>query len=145
MRRLVLFFLAMMVCIVAYGDVAGPRSSCDELAAAERAFAASMADRDFEAFASFISVDAVFLNGGNPLRGRAAILEHWSRHFAEGTPAPFSWEPELAEVSGDGTLGTTNGPVRNPEGRIVARFYSTWRIEQGQWRIVFDNGYAVCP
>jgi ketosteroid isomerase-like protein len=51
----------------------------------------------------------------------------------------------MVEVSGSGTLAQTIGPVFNPDGRLVARFYSTWRREEdGAWRIVFDNGYDVC-
>ena len=39
-----------------------------------------------------IAEDAVFINGGKPLRGKAAIVEHW-RRFYSGPRAPFSWKP----------------------------------------------------
>jgi ketosteroid isomerase-like protein len=118
-----------------------PRGAVQTLRAAETAFAKSMADRDFDAFASHVADDAVFINGGNPLRGKAAVLAHWKRFF--DTPAaPFAWQPELAEVAGD--LGYTEGPVSAPEGRVFARFYSTWRRStSGRWFVVFDNGYPV--
>lgn len=118
-----------------------------ELEAAERRFARTMAERDLAAFMAEIAPDAVFLNGGEPLRGPEAIRAFWSRFFRAG-PAPFSWEPELAEVLGGGGLGMTLGPVRNPAGATIARFYSVWRREpEGRWRVVFDNGYPLpaCP
>jgi len=115
----------------------------EQVRAAEQAFAATMARRDFMAFGSFIADDAVFINGGKPLRGRPAILEYWSRYF-NGPRPPFAWEPVIVEVSAGASLGYTEGPVTS-EGAVIARFYTTWqRQESGQWRVVFDNGYVEC-
>lgn len=112
-----------------------------EVVAAEAAFAQSMAERDFAAFSRHVADDAVFLNGGKPLRGKAAVLAHWKKFF-DGPNAPFTWKPELVEANMSGEFGSTTGPVTTPEGKIVARFYSTWRREgDGSWRIIFDNGY----
>lgn len=115
-----------------------------ELKAAETAFADSMARRDLQAFASHVADDAVFINGGAPLRGKAAIVAHWRRFFV--TPqAPFAWRPEIAEVAAGGDLGYTEGPVSSPAGVVMATFYSTWqRGSQGRWQVVFDNGYNRC-
>ena len=116
----------------------------DRLRAAETAFAATMAARDVDAFASHLADDAVFINGGKPLRGKAAIVEHWKRFYA-APRAPFSWKPELVEVIDSGRLGYSKGPVSNPDGVVVARYVSTWRLDAaGVWKIVFDNGYEVC-
>ncbi|MBO9687960.1 YybH family protein [Roseateles chitosanitabidus] len=110
---------------------------------AEIAFAATMARRDFKAFADFVAEDAVFINGKTPLRGRAAVLASWKRFF-EGAEAPFSWAPDLVEVLPDGKLGYSTGPV-HVKGKLVARFASTWRLDpDGRWRVVFDNGSDVC-
>jgi ketosteroid isomerase-like protein len=110
---------------------------------AETAFAQTMADRDFKAFASHIADDAVFINGGQPLRGKAAVLLFWQRFF-ERADAPFSWKPEIVEVAASGDLAYTEGPVARPDGAVFARFFSTWRLEpDGRWRVVFDNGYNL--
>ena len=42
---------------------------------------------------------------------------------------------------GDGTLATSTGTVRAPDGKAVARFRSVWRREpNGGWLIVLDRG-----
>lgn len=114
------------------------------LTAAETAFAKSMADRDLEAFGSFIDEDAVFINGGKPLRGKRQILEHWQKFFVE-VEAPFVWKPIIAEVSAANGLGYTEGPVQLANGSTIATFYSTWQLKRdGSWKVVFDNGYDTC-
>src|SRR6478735_8058172 len=82
--------------------------AADSLRAAETSFARSMADRNFDAFAAHVADDAVFINGGKPLRGKAEVLAFWKRFFDQ-TDAPFSWRPEIAEVAGN--FGYTTGPV----------------------------------
>jgi uncharacterized protein (TIGR02246 family) len=115
-----------------------------QVSAAETAFAQTLARRDHAAFLGFVAEDAVFLNGGQPLRGKAAIGAHWQR-FYTGPTAPFSWRPERVEVAGSGLLAQSTGPVFTPDGKLIAHFYSTWRLDaDGQWRVVFDDGYDVC-
>ncbi len=112
--------------------------------AAERAFARTMADRDFPAFTSFLSTDAVFFTGPEPLRGKQAVAERWKR-FYERPQAPFSWEPDRVEVLESGDLALSTGPVRDPDGKLIATFTSIWRLEaHGTWRIVFDKGADAC-
>lgn len=53
-----------------------------EVMAAERAFARTMADRDLAAFASFVSDEAVFFTGPEPLRGKTAVVAGWARFFS---------------------------------------------------------------
>jgi len=106
----------------------------------ERAFAKSMADRDAAAFAGFVAADAIFFDGPSPLRGKARVVAAWSRFF-EGGAAPFSWEPDQVEVLDSGSLALSTGLVRDPQGKVIARFNSIWRLEApGTWRVVFDKG-----
>jgi len=110
--------------------------------AAEEAFARTMADRDLEAFATFVSEEAVFFGSSGTLRGKTAVVEGWAPLF-DAPDAPFSWQPEVVEVLDSGTLAHSSGPVRDPDGNVVASFNSVWRLEaDGQWRVVFDKG---CP
>ncbi|MBI3156756.1 MAG: nuclear transport factor 2 family protein [Burkholderiales bacterium] len=116
-----------------------------EVEATERAFAATMARRDLQGFASFVDDEAVFFSGPAPLRGRDAVVAWWARHF-EGAAAPFSWEPDQVVVLGSGTLAHSSGPVRAPDGKPFARFDSIWRRQAGgAWKIVFDKGSPLPP
>jgi len=103
-----------------------------------------MQDRDFKAFSAFIADDAVFINAGSPLRGKAAILSHWRKFFDSPSP-PFSWRPVIAEVIVSDGLGYTEGPVLAPDSTEIAKFYSVWKLQpDGDWKVVFDNGYDIC-
>lgn len=118
-----------------------------EVAAAERAFAKAMADRSLEAFARHVSDEAIFFSGpdGQPLRGKAQVMAGWARFF-NGPTAPFSWEPDEVEPLPSGTLAHSSGPVRDPSGKVIARFNSIWRLEApGVWRVVFDKGSPLPP
>jgi ketosteroid isomerase-like protein len=112
--------------------------------ATERAFAKTMADRDFAAFTRFIAPDAVFMDGNEASRGAEAVAVAWRALF-KGAAAPFSWEPEQIEVLPTGQLALSSGPVRNARGETTGRFYSVWRREHdGRWRIVLDHGCDAC-
>lgn len=120
-------------------EVADVTQLKEQVLATERAFADSMARRDPVAFATFLDPETVFFSLGGVLRGKAAVAEGWSRYF-EGT-APFSWEPDAVEVLDSGTLALSTGPVRDPEGKVIARFNSIWRRNAaGEWKIIFDKG-----
>jgi ketosteroid isomerase-like protein len=126
--------------LVAGTEVAAQTEGTSEVEAREIAFAATMADRDFDAFMTFISPEAVFFNGNEPLRGRETIAGAWAPFF-EGRTAPFSWHPDVVEVLASGTLALTSGPVRDPTGAVIGRFNSVWRREpDGVWMVVFDKG-----
>lgn len=111
-----------------------------EVFAAERAFARSLADRDFAGFGRYVAEDSVFFSGNAPLRGREAVLAAW-KPFFEGPSPPFSWEPDQIEVLESGELALSTGLVKNPEGVVSARFNSIWqRQSDGRWLVVFDKG-----
>lgn len=123
--------------LMAAPDVAG---LAQEVEAAERRFARSMADRDHAAFVALLSEQAVFFGERQVLRGKAAVAAGW-KGFFEGPAAPFSWAPDRVEVLADGTLALSTGQVRDAAGQAIARFNSIWRLEApGVWRVVFDKG-----
>lgn len=111
----------------------------------ERAFAATMKARDFEAFTRFLSDDAIFFAGrGEVLRGKEAVSRAWKGMYIR-PDAPISWEPDTVEVLDSGTLAMSSGPVYDPTGKLISRFTSVWRLEApGTWKIVFDKGNKVC-
>jgi ketosteroid isomerase-like protein len=110
----------------------------------ESAFAATMANRDLAAFTTFLSDEAVFVTGSGELRGAQQVKDGWKGYFASAT-APFSWEPETVVVLDSGKLALSSGPVRDPAGKRIGTFTSTWRREaDGRWRIVLDKGCPSC-
>lgn len=112
----------------------------EQVAATERAFAKTMADRDHAAFASHLSEETIFFTGPTPLRGKAAVAAWWKRYY-EPREAPFSWKPANVQVLDSGTLALSKGPVYDASGKQFGTFTSIWRMEApGVWRIVFDSG-----
>ncbi len=106
----------------------------------ETAFAATMADRDFSGFQSFLADEATFLSAGHTLRGKQQVADAWEPLF-DGETAPFSWQPERVEVLQSGDLALSTGPIHDPNGKRVASFTSIWRRNtDGTWQIVFDFG-----
>jgi ketosteroid isomerase-like protein len=124
-------------------SMAAPLSPQQQVFAAERAFARAMADRNLKAFAQFLSSEAVFFGGAKTLRGRQEVADGWAPFFV-GSQAPFSWEPDQVEVLESGSLALSTGLVKDPGGKVIARFNSIWRLEApGDWRVVFDKGSPV--
>jgi ketosteroid isomerase-like protein len=116
-----------------------------EVFAAERGFAQSMADRNLEAFSRYVADEAIFFGSKDVQRGKPEVVAAWSRFF-DGAQAPFSWEPDQVEVLASGRLALSSGPVRDPAGKVIARFNSIWRLEApGTWRVVFDKGSPPGP
>jgi ketosteroid isomerase-like protein len=129
----------------ALAETGAPQNAQAEVFAAERAFAQSMADRDFVAFGRHVAPDTVFFGRAQVHRGRDAVLAAW-KPFFDGPAAPFSWEPDQVEVLSSGQLALSSGPVRDPQGQVVARFNSIWmRAADGRWRVVFDKGGPADP
>jgi len=112
MRLLSIGVMCISMLMLAMASAARP--SNDELkkqvAATERAFAATMKARDHAAFTSFLADEAIFLSGPTALRGRETVAKAWRKYY-EGERAPFSWEPEQVEVVESGTLAYSGGPV----------------------------------
>lgn len=140
-------FATFCLSVAAAGVAAAPPSNAElkkQVADTERAFAATMKARDHAAFVSFLADEAVFFSGPVPLHGKKAVGEFWKKLY-EKPEAPFSWEPDEVEVLASGKLGWSSGPVYGPDGKLIARYNSVWRLEpSGKWKIIFDHGADVC-
>lgn len=136
----------MLAALVFAGAAAASENDVlrDQVFATEQAFARSMAERDFEAFRSFLAEEAIFFSGDVALRGSQQVADAWQAYF-DGTDAPFSWAPRTVEVLESGSLALSTGPVFGPDGSCVATFSSIWRRDTaGDWKIVFDKGSPHC-
>jgi len=144
-----LVILTVLTMLTSNGYTMADESNLDALrqqvVKTEQAFADTMAERDFEAFKSFLDENAIFFSGDKTLRGAAQVAPAWQSFF-RGPDAPFSWTPDTVEVLASGDLALSSGPVYNPQGELVGRFNSIWsRQPSGDWLVVFDKGSDVCP
>jgi ketosteroid isomerase-like protein len=120
-----------------------PEQLKEQVRATEIAFAKTMADRNLAAFSSFLSEETVFFSP-RATHGKDEVTKSWAR-FYEGPKAPFSWKPDEVEVLKSGTLAISSGPVHSPDGVLIGRFMSIWRMESpGTWKVIFDKG-CNCP
>src|SRR6185503_11055832 len=91
MKKLIVLAAAMACANVFAGP--GNAELKQQVADTERAFAATMAKRDHQAFASFLADEAIFYNGPKVLRGKDTVAAEWKPLY-EKPEAPFSWEPD---------------------------------------------------
>jgi pimeloyl-ACP methyl ester carboxylesterase len=113
---------------------------------AETNFAKAFADRDKTKFFTFVADDAVFMSALGTLRGKQKIVERWSRFFDNVPVAPFSWGPERVEVTADGKIGFSMGPIYDPEGKHAGYYSSIWAKQaDGSWKVVLDGGPGNPP
>src|SRR5471030_3349485 len=101
---------AIVLIVTAASGTAAPAINSElqqQVGDTERAFAAAMRTRDFATFESFISDEAIFSGGEQPLRGKEAIAGVWTRFFVK-PDAPFTWSPDHVEVLASGTLANTS-------------------------------------
>ncbi|TFW02978.1 nuclear transport factor 2 family protein [Oxalobacteraceae bacterium OM1] len=142
--RITALLLAAACAAQAHAQSPGLDDLKKQVADTERAFAATMAKRDFDAFRTFLADEAVFFSGTKPLHGKEEVAAWWKKYY-EKPEAPFSWEPDEVEVLESGKLALSSGPARDPSGKTFGRFTSIWRLEApNTWRIVFDKGNPVC-
>jgi len=120
----------------------------------ESDFARSFDAHDMSAFAAFIDPGAVFNAGTTaPLRGREAIVEHWSRIVA-GVPVKLAWRPHIVTISGSGNIAFSTGPYvminKKPDAQnpyLVGDFITIWsrKNRNTQWLVTFDSGTDPKP
>ena len=84
MRRLSLLMagcLAVLAGCAATGKRPDPSLLRGQVEETERAFARTMADRDFAAFTSFLYDEATVLPGPSPFHGKQEVADAWKRYF----------------------------------------------------------------
>ena len=119
------------------------------LAAFDRAFAAGNAD----ALAELFAADALLLlQHGEPIEGRPAIRDHWTRLFATYDPGSWRAEHRIVETHGDHAYSLSvysetlvhrgDGPSRVVNGRLIL-FHR--RDPGGQWRVAVAMNSHVRP
>ena len=131
------FFTVLLASVLCLPAFAG---GVEEVRQAEIGFAKAFADRDKAKFFSYVADDAVFLSALGTLRGKAEVIERWSRFF-DGVPvAPFSWGPERVELTSHGTIGFSMGPIYGSNGKHGGYYSSIWQKQKdGTWKVIVDG------
>ena len=149
---------ASVVCLacIALPQVARPQAPNLEAAAAQmvkadRDFARSVADRNRQAFLSFVAEVTTF-NGGTAteVRGRDAVMKDWENLFEPNGPT-LTWQPTKGEVIASGDVGYTTGRsvfrTKAKDGTTTERlgvYLTVWRKQpDGSWKAVFDTGSSL--
>jgi len=142
--------MAVLIAGAAQGVDLDPR---DQLMAADRRFAAAVAEGGFEAWMSFMADDAVRLDslGAVGVQGKDAIAKVDAALFADPHRL-LTWEPRDGAAFAGGDLGYTTGHYRlirrDDHGAEVETLgrgrYITWwrRGADGTWQVILDTGEA---
>lgn len=126
--------LTLLFAATAFAD------AIEEVRQAEIGFARAFADRDKAKFFSYVANDAVFMNALNTLRGKQQVIDRWSRFFDNVPVAPFSWGPERVEVTADGKIGFSMGPIYDAQLNHGGYYSSVWHKQaDGTWKVVIDG------
>lgn len=140
MRRVVACALALLAATPA---AAGPKG---DLLATDKAFSAlSVAKGSNAAFLATMADEARVFGTGNepPIFGKAEAAKRFAKS-GNGDPKVnvLSWAPDHAEISKDGTLGTSDGRwlFTAPKLRLTGHYVTVWRNESGRWKFVADIG-----
>jgi len=126
--------LTLLLATTAFAD------AIEEVRQAEIGFAKAFADRDKAKFFSYVADDAVFMGANNTLRGKPQVIERWSRFFDNVPVAPFSWGPERVEVTADGKIGFSMGPIYDAQLNHGGYYSSVWQKQaDGTWKVIIDG------
>ncbi|MEO8634992.1 MAG: nuclear transport factor 2 family protein [Gemmatimonadales bacterium] len=139
---------ALLLCTAACTSAPDPATERATLLAADVAFDTATAARGLEGWVSFVADSGRQIDRqGNFVTGPSAIRAHM-RGLLSDTLRSLRWVPDLADVSGDGTLGYTWGrwtmTVRDSSGSRPAgqgRYLTIWRKQRdGRWKVEGDVG-----
>jgi len=147
--------IALLAVALAGPALAGAK---DDLLATDRAFSALSAEKgNHAAFLAYMTEDARLFQGAHPpILGKEAAAAAFAAEEKADTSYPAQklvWSPLEAEVSSDGTLGTTRGTwifrAPKPDGgsSILTGYYVTaWRKQpDGRYKFCLDIGGADKP
>ncbi len=124
----------------------------EDILAADKAFSElSVAKGSNAAFLAFMADDARIFGTGNeqPIYGKAVAAKRFQTS-GNGDPKSniLSWAPDHADVSGDGTLGYSDGhwlfegapDAKGNKLHLTGHYVTVWRKTDGGWKFIADMG-----
>ncbi|MBT3529632.1 MAG: hypothetical protein HOF74_05350 [Gammaproteobacteria bacterium] len=143
-NSIVLIFL----CLLSLGSITEPIHAQEvgqyqhwlELAAADQVFA----DRSVEigrtaAFLEFLGENSVVFRAGGPLDAR----DLYSSESFQRAASEIRWEAHYVDVSRDGDMGLTVGPVEALDQSFFGHLVSIWQKNQGRWELMADLNVVI--
>ncbi|HJU67525.1 MAG TPA: DUF4440 domain-containing protein [Gemmatimonadaceae bacterium] len=131
-----------------YEDTMSTAELRESVMQADRDFNSDFAKRRVEGWVSWFDTAGVQIarEGATP-RGHDAIRAHMTKAFPD-TARVLDWRPEMAEVSGDGTMaytiGTWDSFVRGKDSASSAgsgHYLTVWRRQADKsWKVIADIG-----
>lgn len=123
----------------------------EDILATDKAFSElSVAKGSNDAFLAYMADDARIFGTGNepPIFGKAAAAKRFETS-GNGDPKinVLSWTPDHADVSGDGTLGYSDGHwlFEGADGKggrlhLTGHYVTVWRKTGKDWKLISDIG-----
>ena len=113
----------------------------------EMGFARSVEEHDSVAFKEHVQTGALFITGGEDLRGRDAITLDW-KTVLEGKKLQLHWYPTSIVVLGDPRVALARGPywfdTTDDAGKpkyLKGGFQGVWvKDNDGVWRVIVEGG-----
>lgn len=144
-RIAVAFMFVFLAANVAAQSPAKANSALEELAAAEREFAAFTVSNGFrDGFIKYFADDGIGF-GPHPERTREKLMK--SPPAAGPRALIFNWAPMFGDISASGDMGCTTGPVlftdvsENPKPPRHGIYFSVWQKQaDGSWKVAIDMG-----
>lgn len=147
MKRI--FLSAVLAAACSTPAVAGAKN---DIIAADKAFSGmSVAQGSNAAFLAYMADDARVFGTGNepPIYGKAAAVKRFQTS-GNGDPKlnVLSWVPDNADVSGDGTLGYSDGhwlfegapDAKGNRLHLTGHYVTVWRKIGSGWKFIADIG-----
>ena len=149
MRRIVPVIAALAL-LMSCNTGVDRKSVEKEVLEADRSFGRSVAQGDAEAFARFISEDAVFFMPEGVSRGRLEVLEQWETFLDKDRLTEISWGPESVEVAGAGDYAVTRGHYRitgrvavDKPSEATGYYVTVWRHSAADgWQVISSVGIS---
>jgi ketosteroid isomerase-like protein len=124
----------------------------DDIIATDKAFSElSVAKGSNAAFLAYMADDARIFGTGNepPIFGKAEAAKRFQTS-GNGDPKlnVLSWVPDSAEVSGDGTIGYSDGhwlfegapDAKGTRMHLTGHYVTVWRKAGSDWKFIADIG-----
>jgi ketosteroid isomerase-like protein len=129
----------------------------DDIIATDKAFSElSIAQGSNAAFLAYMTDDARIFGTGNepPIFGKAEAVKRFQTS-GNGDPKlnVLSWVPDNAEVSGDGTIGYSDGhwlfegapDAKGNRLHLTGHYVTVWRKAGSGWKVIADIGATDPP